>query len=79
MQKPLGGVVGVIIALIFETILFMARANMQTNAGMKYEYLFDPERAKQKKQKPTPAGCPFTTLPKQSRQDAPAVDFKKDQ
>ena len=77
MQKPLGGVVGVIIALILETVLFMARANMQTNAGIKYEHLWDPERAKRKKQKPTPTGTPFTTQPKKNRNGAVEVDSKK--
>lgn len=79
MQKPLGGVVGVIFALILETVLFMARANMQTNAGMKYEHLWDPEGAKKKKQKPTPAGTPFTTQPKSKKVDTTGTDTKKDQ
>ena len=79
VQKPLGGVVGVIVALILETVLFMARANMQTNTGIKYEHLWDPERAKKKKQKPTPAGTPFTTQPKKDRKHAIEVDSKKDQ
>jgi hypothetical protein len=63
MQKYLGGVVGVIIALVFETVLFIARASMQTNAGMKYTHLLDPKKAKLQAQPATPAGKPFTTQP----------------
>ena len=70
---------GVIIALILETVLFIARANMQTNAGAKYEHLWDPERAKQKKQPPVPAGTPFTTQPKKNRKHAVEEGSKKDQ
>lgn len=74
--------------MMLETVLFMARANMQTNDGLKYEHLFDPERARKKKLKPTPAGTPFTTQPKKNRKYVVAdvvdifvadEDSKKDQ
>jgi hypothetical protein len=79
VQKPLGGVVGVVVALVLETVLFMARANMQTNEGIKYEHLWDPERAKKKKMKPQPAGVPFTTQPKRSENTTCSVETKKHQ
>eukprot|EP00892_Ulva_mutabilis_P010704 jgi/Ulvmu1/8005/UM004_0241.1 len=63
LMKPLGGVVGLIIALVFETTLFIVRANMASEGGMKYMHLLDPKRAKLAAAEPTPAGEAFTTMP----------------
>lgn len=63
MQKPLGGVVGLIVALVFETVLFIVRANMSSESGKKYMHLLDPKRAKLDAEPATPAGDAFTTMP----------------
>lgn len=63
LQKPLGGVVGIMVALVFETTLFIVRANMSPDGGKKYMHLLDPKAAALAAMPPTPAGDPFMTMP----------------
>lgn len=51
------------VALVFETTLFIVRANMSSEGGKKYMHLLDPKRAKLEAEPATPAGDAFTTMP----------------
>lgn len=70
MQKPLGGVVGIMVALVFETTLFIVRANMAPDGGKKYMHLLDPKAAALAAAPATPAGEAFTTKPAPKTADA---------
>lgn len=56
VQKYLGGIVGLIIALVLETFLFMARSTMadSANLGKKYLHLVDPVKHAQLQAGSTP-------------------------
>ena len=64
MQRPLCGVLGLVVALIFEVALFIARANTSPGLGKKYEALWEPEAFKAKQQRAVPVeGQAFQTTP----------------
>lgn len=74
MQEQLCGVVGLILALILETALYISRANLTAGLGAKYEPLLDPKRHALKQQKPQPVeGDSFQTVPGQKPEDAEAL------
>lgn len=50
-------------ALVFETVLFIVRANMSSEGGKKYMHLLDPKAAKLAAEPPSAAGEAFTTMP----------------
>jgi hypothetical protein len=60
----MGGVVGLVLALILETVLFISRTSLTPGLGKKYEAFQDPKRYAQKKQKAVPVpGEAFRTIP----------------
>ena len=76
MQKHLGGILGLILALILETVLFISRANLTPGLGTKYEALLDPKRHEQKRQKATPSGDAFQTMPAAAHAQEAARDAR---
>ncbi len=62
MQEPLGGVLGIIVALVFETVLFIARSSMKAGGGQKYQRYLDPDKFEHMQAGSTPAeGQQFIT------------------
>ena len=65
--------VGLILALVLETALYISRASLTAGLGAKYESLLDPKRHALKQQQARPVeGASFQTVP--GRQAADAVD-----
>lgn len=64
LQAQMCGVAGLVIALVLETLLFIARASGSPGLGAKYEALVDPKRWAQKQQPARPVeGTAFQTVP----------------
>jgi hypothetical protein len=66
MQKHLGGIVGLVLALVLETVLFISRANLASTSGLgtKYAALLDPVKHAKQQEPPTPiAGQAFQSVP----------------
>ena len=83
VQKHLAGIVGLVAALVLETVLFITRASILPGYGAKYEALTDPAKYANKQQGPkpvveeawvsNPAGEALSAPPV----PAPAVEAKK--
>ena len=54
VQKHLAGIVGLVAALVLETVLFITRASILPGYGAKYEALTDPAKYASKRKGPTP-------------------------
>ena len=66
VQAQLFGIAGLVIALVLETLLFIARATGSPGVGAKYESLVDPKRWALKQQPAVPIeGETFQTVPGQ--------------